>query len=288
MREPDEIAGAGRAERGAREQPLEVLHALDGVAKLAAIRGQKRQLLDRVQSIADRFERHQRAQQPRSHQAAADGRHRAIDFVEERSVAVAVRALDDFEMFERGGIDEQRVGAGPVGDGAHVREVDLLCRPQMMDEGAGSGDSRLVAVQAESLESTCLELRQQRPARRFRLEHPLVDARERDAVCDDGVRQGRAGGNDQLPGLEHGDFVGERLQAVGAVVFRRRELARWTDRAAPRRRARFWPDPVSGAIAIRNAGSRASRKPASVSVPGETTRTTSRLTRPLAFRGSST
>ena len=38
----------------------------------------------------------------------------------------------------------------------------------------------------------------------------------------------------------------------------------------------------------RNAGSRASRYPASVSVPGETTRTTSRRTSPLAFCGSST
>ena len=36
-------------------------------------------------------------------------------------------------------------------------------------------------------------------------------------------------------------------------------------------------------MAIRNAGSRASRYPASVSVPGDTTRTTSRRTRPLAF-----
>ena len=48
-------------------------------------------------------------------------------------------------------------------------------------------------------------------------------------------------------------------------------------------------DPSSArATAIRKAGSLASRTPASVRVPGETTRTTSRRTMPRALRGSST
>ena len=89
--EPDEIARAGRAESGAREQPLEILHALDRVAKLAAVGREKRELFDGVETIANRLERDQRAEQPRPQQAAADRRHRAIEFVEQRSVAVAVR-----------------------------------------------------------------------------------------------------------------------------------------------------------------------------------------------------
>ncbi len=44
----------------------------------------------------------------------------------------------------------------------------------------------------------------------------------------------------------------------------------------------------TGATAIRNAGSRASRYPPSVKVPGLITRTTSRRTSPVALRGSST
>ena len=70
----DEIARAGGAERGARDQPLEILDRLDRVAELAALGGAERQLLDGVEAIANRLERDERAQQPR--RAAAGCRSR--------------------------------------------------------------------------------------------------------------------------------------------------------------------------------------------------------------------
>ena len=120
------------------------------------------------------------------------------------------------------GIDEQRVGARPVGDGAHVREIDLLCRPQMMDERAGRGDGGGVAVEAEAFEPAGLQLRRAASGAPI----PSRTSTRRCAVsgmpsATIGRGRRRAGGHDQLAGLEHGDFVGERLQAVGALVFSR-------------------------------------------------------------------
>ena len=72
------------------------------------------------------------AQQP-----AADRRDGAIELVEQRSGASAFGAFDDLEMLERGRIDEQRVGALPVGDRADVREIGFLRAAQVVNERAG-------------------------------------------------------------------------------------------------------------------------------------------------------
>ena len=60
------------AQRGARDQTLEILHRLERVAELAALGGAEGELLDGVEAIANRLERDQRAQQPRAQQAATD------------------------------------------------------------------------------------------------------------------------------------------------------------------------------------------------------------------------
>ena len=49
-----------------------------------------RQLFDRVEPVADGLERHQRPKQPRSQQAAAHRRDRAIEFVEQRPFTAAL------------------------------------------------------------------------------------------------------------------------------------------------------------------------------------------------------
>ena len=131
---------------------------LDRVAQLAAIGGAERQLLDGVEAIANRLERHERPQQPRAQQAAADRRHRAIQFVEQRTVTVAFRALDDFEMLERGRIDQQGVGALPIGDRADVREVDFLRAAEVMHERAGRGDGGRMALESEAVEAAGAKL----------------------------------------------------------------------------------------------------------------------------------
>src|SRR3989442_3517082 len=62
----DEIARARRPERRARDEALEILNRLDRLAKLAALGRAKRELLDRVEAIANRLDRDERSQQPRT------------------------------------------------------------------------------------------------------------------------------------------------------------------------------------------------------------------------------
>ncbi len=68
-------------------------------------------------------------------------------------------------MLERGRIDEQRVRTRAVGEGAHVREVDLLRAPQMVDERAGRRDRGQVPIEAEPFQAAGPQLRQQAAAR---------------------------------------------------------------------------------------------------------------------------
>ena len=67
----DEIARSGIAERGARDEALEILHSFQDFAELAAVGAAKGELLDGVQTIANSIERDERSQQPGS---AAAGR----------------------------------------------------------------------------------------------------------------------------------------------------------------------------------------------------------------------
>ena len=184
-----------------------------------------------------------------------------------------------------------------------VREVHLLRVPEVMDERAGRCDGRGVAIESETFEAVRAELVEEDTPSGFDVERPSVhdrrghaDRGECRAAGDGRCRCGRR--RDDLARAQDGELVDERLQTVGADVLSGVELAgrqieqRDADRF--RRRLSAAPDPAvarsatPGATAMMNAGSRASRYPASVNVPGETTRTTSRLTMPLAFRGSST
>ena len=72
--EADEIAGTGRAERRSSDEPLEILDRLDRVAELAALGRPERQILDRVEAIANAVERDERPQQPRPQHAGCRAR----------------------------------------------------------------------------------------------------------------------------------------------------------------------------------------------------------------------
>ena len=74
LAQADEVARPGRRQRHARRQPLQILDGLERLAQLAAIGRAKGQLLDGVEPVANRFERHQRAQQPATQQPAAHRR----------------------------------------------------------------------------------------------------------------------------------------------------------------------------------------------------------------------
>ncbi len=132
--EPDEVAGAGGAQRRARDQPLEILDAFERVAEFAAFRRPKGELLDGIEAILDRAKRQQRPEQPRSQQAARHRRDRSIELVEQRTLATAFRPLEDLEMLERRRIDEQGIGALPIRDRANVGEIGFLRAAQIVNQ----------------------------------------------------------------------------------------------------------------------------------------------------------
>ena len=79
-----EVARPGRAERRARDQPFDVVDALERVAQLGARRAAEREVLDRVEPVLDPLERDERPQQPAAQQAAAHRRDGAIDLMQQR------------------------------------------------------------------------------------------------------------------------------------------------------------------------------------------------------------
>ncbi len=267
--EADQIARARRAERGAGDQPLEILDGLQRVAQLAALGGPEGELLDRVEAIADRLERHQRAQQPGAQQPAADRGDRAIELVEQRAVAAALRSLEDLEVLERRRIDEERVGALAVRDGADVREVGLLRLAQVVDERAGRGDGRRPALEAEALQAAGAQLIEQRAARRFVVERPAVDRRDRQAGVDErrARLEHRGAGSRAVVSGRHDDLarLAARRSRRPAPAGRRRPGTRRRVNSPVDRSSSATPTrggaarATAGAIAIRNAGSRASR-----------------------------
>ena len=181
----DVVARAGRAEHDTRDQPLQVLNRFDRVAEPAAIGRAERELFDRVESIADAIERQQRTQQPGAQRPAADGGDRAIELREQRPVPPSLGALQDLEVLERRGIDDQGVGSLAVAERADVGEVDLLRRLQVVDEGAGRRDGRRPAIEAEPFEPGDAQLIEERAPGRLGVECPAVDR------CDQGCRPPR-------------------------------------------------------------------------------------------------
>ncbi len=181
-----QIARPRGPERSSGDQPLEILHRLEGVAEFAALGVPERDLLHGVEAIANRLERDQRAEEPGAQEPAADRRDRPIELVEQRSVPATFRPLEDLEVLHRRGIDQQRVGALPVADRADVSEVDHLGVAQIVDERACGGDGGRVLVESESLESTGAELIEQHATGRLGFERPAIDQGGRQTGFGDG------------------------------------------------------------------------------------------------------
>ena len=95
----------------------------------------------------------QRPKQPGAQQAPAHRRDRAIDFVQQRSGAAAVRRLRSTSRF-RSVVGSMTRQSAPVRNAivAHVREVGLLRVAQVLDEGAGG---REVAAGRSSRPNPC-------------------------------------------------------------------------------------------------------------------------------------
>ena len=176
---------------------------------------------------------------------------------------------------------------------ADVREIGLLRVAQVAHQRAGRGDRRLPPLEAEALEAAA------RAADRAASAAPISSSKCQPSISVTGsaelrdLRDGRARRRSRVAttisrGRSTASSSPQRLQPVGARVLGDVELA---GREVEQR------DAVLGG-AVPRAGGRDDRHQerrlarvevaASVSVPGDTTRTTSRLTTPLAFCGSST
>ena len=104
----DQIARPGGAERGARDQPLEILHRLAACrgtcrARWSGTRAPRPRRADRESARARRSGRSSHA---RSSRLPIDVTVRSISSSSD-PVAAAFRALDDLEVLQRGRIDEQ-------------------------------------------------------------------------------------------------------------------------------------------------------------------------------------
>ena len=187
-----DVARTGGAQGGTGDKALQILHAPAGVPKPAAFGRARSQLLDRVEAITDRLEQGQGAQQPRSQQAAPHRRYRAIELREQRAVAAAVGPFHDLEMPEGGRIEEQRVGALAVRDGAHVRQVDLLTVAQILHQRAGGCRGGGTWLETEAVQAGGAKLCQQGAPRRLQLERPRLNRRNRHGTERD-RRHRRAG-----------------------------------------------------------------------------------------------
>ena len=174
----DEIARPGGAERRARHEALEVVHRFQQLAELAAVGAAKGQLFDRVEPIVNAIERHERPQQPRAEHASAHRRDRAVDLVQQRSVASALHRFDDFQVPERDGVDQEAVGGRLERNRADVREVRFLRVAQVVEQRAGGGHRGAMAVEAEPFKAGGVQLFEQASARRFMLERPGLHARD--------------------------------------------------------------------------------------------------------------
>ena len=180
-REPqrDEIAGTSRSERDAPDQPLDVVHCFQHFAKPSAIGRSKGKLLDRIQPIADAFQREKGTKQPGAQRASAHRRHGAVDFVEQRSLQPAFAAGEHFEMLQRDRVDEQAFGRSFVGNGAHMRQVGLLGVTEIGDQSACCLNGGCAAVEAEAVEAVRLQLVEERAPCRLGFEGPRVNRRDR-------------------------------------------------------------------------------------------------------------
>ena len=201
---------------------------LERLAQLGPLGRAERELFDRVEPVLDPLERDQRPQQPRAQEPPAHRRHRAIDFVQERSRAPAVGRVDDLEVAERSRVDEETVGAGAKGDLADVGEIGLLRVAQVVDEGARGANRSWPILEAKPEQALRAQLLEQGPARRFLVERPSGGVGHASVHADlshERCRVVETLGRNDLARLEDGELVGERLPSVRAVILGGRELS---------------------------------------------------------------
>ena len=132
---------------------------------------------------------------------------------------------------ERRRIDEQGICPLPIRDRANVGEISFLRAAEVVNQRSCGAHGPGVSIEAESLQAAGMQLFEQGPARGFAVECPRIDRRERQVGCRERrpsrgqftcrrgrVERSRIARHNDLARFQHGDFVGQRLQAFRAGV----------------------------------------------------------------------
>ena len=93
-----------------------------------------------------------------------------------------------------------------------------------MHERARRRDRGGTPIEPESFEAAGAELIEERPPRRLVIECPAFDRRDPDARGRPERQRLGVRGDDDLAGLQDGDFVSQRLQSIGPSIFGRGEF----------------------------------------------------------------
>ncbi len=145
------LARAQPAEHGAAAEPLRIAHRAQQLAQPGPALGPLQQLRHRLEPQLDGRRLAQRLPQPAPQQAAAPGRHRAVEDAEQRPVAAgAARRLEDLQVRQRRGVEDEGRGAVADRQAAHVPQPALLGALGVVERRGGGPHRGLAGLEPEA------------------------------------------------------------------------------------------------------------------------------------------
>ena len=174
-RQTGEVARPRRAQRHAREDAFEIDDVLERIAQAleagrAAVVVEQRR--DGV--VAHRQLRRvaQRPRQPALQRARTHRGDAAVEHLEQREIVLAGQRAVDLQIAPRRRIENQRFAGCLDAQGSQVRQRGLLRFLQVLQQGTGGGDCRVLSLGTEAAQVLGLELFGQQAIGRSRIEVP--------------------------------------------------------------------------------------------------------------------
>ncbi len=210
LAERRKVAWAAAAEAEAGQTPLDVRAALQPLAQsLAQLRAVHKKL-DRVEPLGDRSRLGQWRRQVIGEEAGAGPGHRMVDRREQAPLALAGEGRHEFEIAPRRRIDLHDRCRHDLPGRFEMRRPSLLGQPDVIHEGAGSGELG-AAKTAEPVERADPVEFLQAAARRLALEAGIGQRRQGRLPFGQHLEQRRAG---QQP-LRHQDLARDQTGEIG-------------------------------------------------------------------------
>lgn len=147
-----EFAGVAEAVLEAAEDARDVADLGEEIAEREETRGLLAEFADDGLAAVELGEIERGRGEPAFEKAGAGGSGSAVDGGEERALAGAARGLKDFEISERGGIEEERAGAAVFLKVAEVFRFGAEIFGRVVNERAGGAEGGVGVREAETLE----------------------------------------------------------------------------------------------------------------------------------------